>query len=328
MVASRKILVTGAAGFIGSHLVETLLRRGARVTAMVRYNSASSIGNLVFLPESLRAKLTVLPGNIEDSDFVYRAVEGHEIVLHLAALIAIPYSYTAPRSYVRANIEGTLNVLEAVRRHGTRRVVHTSTSEVYGTALRTPIDEDHPLQGQSPYSASKIAADKMAEAYFRSFDVPVVVLRPFNTFGPRQSARAFIPTIVSQALARDEIHLGALSPQRDMTFVADTVEGFILAGTVSGIEGETINLGTGETSSIGDFAKRILQLMRLEKPIVHDKARERPPASEVMRLVAGNAKAARLLGWRPTTSLNDGLRQVIAFIAANRDLYTPTVYTV
>ncbi len=168
----------------------------------------------------------------------------------------------------------------------------------------------------------------MAEAYFRSFDVPVVVLRPFNTFGPRQSARAFIPTIVAQALARDEIHLGALSPQRDMTFVADTVEGFILAATVGGIEGETINLGTGETSSIGDFAKRILQLMRIEKPIVHDKARERPPASEVMRLVSDNAKAARLLGWRPATSLNDGLRQVIAFIAANRDLYAPTLYTV
>ncbi len=328
MVAGRKILVTGAAGFIGSHLVETLLRREARVTAMIRYNSASSIGNLAFLPESLRAALTVLPGNIEDSDFVHRAVEGHEIVLHLAALIAIPYSYSAPRSYLRANVEGTLNVLEAVRRHGARRLVHTSTSEVYGTALRAPIDEDHPLQGQSPYSASKIAADKMAEAYFRSFDVPVVVLRPFNTFGPRQSARAFIPTIVAQALARDEIHLGALSPQRDMTFVADTVEGFILAATVGGIEGETINLGTGETSSIGDFAKRILQLMRIEKPIVHDKARERPPASEVMRLVSDNAKAARLLGWRPATSLNDGLRQVIAFIAANRDLYAPTLYTV
>ncbi len=229
---------------------------------------------------------------------------------------------------MRANIEGTLNILEAVRRHGTCRVVHTSTSEVYGTALRTPIDEDHPLQGQSPYSASKIGADKIAESYFRSFNIPVVVLRPFNTFGPRQSARAFIPTIISQALARDEIHLGALTPERDMTFVADTVEGFILAGTVSGIEGETINLGTGETYSIGDFAQRILKLMRMNKPIIHDKARERPAASEVMRLVSNNSKAARLLGWSPTTSLNDGLRQVIDFIAAHRELYTPAIYTV
>lgn len=328
MVASSNILVTGAAGFIGSHLVETLLQRGSRVTAMVRYNSASSIGNLKFLPASLRAKLTVLPGNIEDSDFVYSAVEGQDIVFHLAALIAIPYSYVAPRSYVRANIEGTLNVLEAVRRHGTRRVVHTSTSEVYGTALRTPIDEDHPLQGQSPYAATKIGADKIAESYFRSFNIPVVVLRPFNTFGPRQSARAFIPTIVSQALEREAIHLGSLTPQRDMTFVADTVEGYIFAGTTPGIEGETINLGTGETYSIGDFAKRILKLMRMDKPIVHDPARERPSASEVMRLVSDNSKAARLLGWYPTTSLDDGLRQVIEFIATNRDLYTPTSYTV
>lgn len=328
MIASSNVLVTGAGGFIGSHLVETLLQRGSRVTAMVRYNSASSIGNLNFLPAPLRARLTVLPGNIEDSDFVYSAVQGHDIVFHLAALIAIPYSYVAPRSYVRANIEGTLNVLEAARRHGTRRVVHTSTSEVYGTALRTPIDEDHPLQGQSPYAASKIGADKIAESYFRSFNTPVVVLRPFNTFGPRQSARAFIPTIVSQALEREQIHLGLLTPQRDMTFVADTVEGFILAGTTSEIEGQTINLGTGETYSIGDFAKRILKLMRMDKPVVHDAARERPGASEVMRLVSDNSKAARLLGWRPTTSLDDGLRQVVAFIAANRNLYTPAVYTV
>ncbi|MBL0405063.1 SDR family NAD(P)-dependent oxidoreductase [Microvirga aerilata] len=328
VVTGKNILVTGAGGFIGSHLVETLLRRGANVTAMVRYNSNSSIGNLKFLSEDLRNKLKIVSGNIEDSDFVFRAVEGQDMVLHLAALIAIPYSYVAPRSYVRANIEGTLNVLEAARRLGTGRVVHTSTSEVYGTARRAPIDEEHPLQGQSPYSASKIGADKIADSYYLSFDTPVVVLRPFNTFGPRQSARAFIPTIISQALVRDEIHLGSLTPQRDITFVADTVEGFILAGIMPGIEGETINLGTGETYSIGDFAQRILQLMEMDKPIVHDAARDRPSKSEVMKLVSDNSKAARLLGWRPTTVLDDGLRQVIEFISANRELYAATTYTV
>ena len=208
MIDGKRILVTGAAGFIGSHLTEALARAGAKVTAMVRYNSVSSIGNLTFLPPGLRDGLTIAAGNIEDSDFVFRSMEGQDIVLHLAALIAIPYSYVAPRSYVRANVEGTLNVLEAARRLQTGRVVHTSTSEVYGTALRTPIDEDHPLQGQSPYSASKIGADKIAESYFRSFDTPVVTIRPFNTFGPRQSARAFIPTIISQALSRDAVHLG------------------------------------------------------------------------------------------------------------------------
>lgn len=328
MIAGKRILVTGAGGFIGSHLVERLIHGGAKVTAMVRYNSASSLGNLAFLPQDLRADLAIASGNIEDSDFVYRAMENQDMVLHLAALIAIPYSYVAPRSYVRTNVEGTLNVLEAARRLGTGRVVHTSTSEVYGTAIRTPIDEDHPLQAQSPYSASKIGADKIADSYHRSFDTPVVVLRPFNTFGPRQSARAFIPTIISQALQRDEIHLGALTPQRDMTFVADTVEGFVRAAVTPGIDGETINLGTGETFSIGDFAQRILGLMGVNKPIVHDMARDRPAKSEVFRLVSDNAKAARLLGWRPTTQLDDGLRAAIDFVSANRGLYAPTAYTV
>jgi nucleoside-diphosphate-sugar epimerase len=203
MWTDKKIVVTGAAGFIGSHLVEALVTAGASVTAVVRYNSSSNIGNLVFLDRKIRDAVRVVSGNIEDTDFIYRAIEGQEIVLHLAALIAIPYSYEAPRSYLRTNIEGTLNVLEAARRYGVARVVHTSTSEVYGTALRVPIDESHPLQGQSPYSASKIAADKLAESYYRSFETPTVTLRPFNTFGPRQSARAFIPTIIAQALGRD-----------------------------------------------------------------------------------------------------------------------------
>lgn len=328
MIDGKRILVTGAAGFIGSHLTEALVSAGAKVTAMVRYNSASSLGNLTFLPQEAREMLTIAAGNIEDSDFVSRAVEGQDIVLHLAALIAIPYSYSAPRSYVRTNVEGTLNVLEAARRLGTGRVVHTSTSEVYGTARHTPIDEDHPLQGQSPYSASKIGADKIAESYFRSFDTPVVTLRPFNTFGPRQSARAFIPTIISQALTRDAVYLGALTPQRDMTYVADTVDGFIRAATMPGILGETINLGTGETFSIGDFAARILQLMKCGKQIMHDVARDRPEKSEVMKLVSDNRKAAQILHWQPATPLDEGLRRTIDFVSEHRALFAVERYTV
>ncbi len=326
MVQGKRVLVTGAGGFIGSHLAEALVRAGADVTAMTHYNALSSVGNLAFLPPEIRARLTIAAGTIEDSDFVARAMEGQDIVLHLAALIAIPYSYVAPRSYVRANVEGTLNVLEAARRLGTQRIVVTSTSEVYGTAIRSPIDEEHPLQGQSPYSASKIGADKIAESYFRSFETPVVTLRPFNTYGPRQSARAFIPTIISQAIARDAIHLGSLSPLRDMTFVADTVDGFLRAATTPGIEGETINLGTGETHSIGDFAHRILALMDCKKPIVHDAARERPAKSEVLKLVSDNRRAASLLGWRPATSLDDGLRAAIEFVRANAGLYAASEY--
>jgi NAD dependent epimerase/dehydratase len=328
MVNGKRILVTGAAGFIGSHLTEALVRAGAKVTAMVRYNSASSIGNLALMPREVRQGVTIAAGNIEDSDFVFRTMEGQHIALHLAALIAIPYSYLAPRSYFRVNIEGTLNVMEAARRLRTERVVHTSTSEVYGTALRTPIEEDHPLQGQSPYSASKIGADKIVESYFRSFDTPVVTIRPFNTFGPRQSARAFIPAIISQALSCDAVRLGALSPRRDMTYVADTVDGFLRAAVMTNILGDTINLGSGEAFSIGELATRILRLMGCSKPIVHDAARDRPEKSEVMNLVSDNRKAARLMQWKPATSLDDGLRRVIEFISMHPELYTSEGYTV
>jgi len=327
MLSSKRVLVTGAAGFIGSHLVEALAARGARVTCLVRYNSASSIGNLELLPPEIKAQITVAAGNIEDSDFVLRAIEGHEIVLHLAALIGIPYSYVAPRSYVRTNVEGTLNVLEAARHCGVGRVVHTSTSEVYGSAKWTPIDEEHPLHGQSPYSASKIAADKLAESYHRSFNTPVVTLRPFNTFGPRQSARAFIPAIIAQALASDTVRLGALTPKRDMTYVSDTVEGFILAATVAGIEGETINLGTGEMFSIGEFAERILALMGSKARIECDPARMRPEGSEVVVLISDNGKARHLLGWQPAKTLDDGLRATIDFIERHRHLYRLDIYT-
>ena len=325
---NKRVLVTGGAGFIGSHLAQALLDLGARVTCLIHYNSLSNIGNLGFLPREQLRQIDIVAGNIEDPDFVMRSVNGQDIVLHLAALIAIPYSYTAPRSYIRTNIEGTLNILEAARRFGTARVVHTSTSEVYGTARYEPIDEDHPLQGQSPYSASKIAADKLCEGYFRSFETPVVTLRPFNTYGPRQSARAFIPTIISQALERDTVHLGSLTPKRDMTFVTDTVRGFVLAATTPGIEGETINLGTGTTESIRDFANRILSLMNHKNQIVTDPERLRPAGSEVMKLISDNGKAARLLGWQPLVEIDEGLRQTIAFVDANRHLYRPDIYTV
>jgi NAD dependent epimerase/dehydratase len=326
MWSGKKVVVTGAGGFIGSHLVEALVAAGASVTAVVRYNSGSLIGNLQFMDEAARKSVRIVSGNVEDSDFMYRTIKGQEIVLHLAALIAIPYSYDAPRSYVRANIEGTLNVLEAARLFDIERVVHTSTSEVYGTALRTPIDEEHPLQGQSPYSATKIAADKLAESYFRSFKTPVVTLRPFNTFGPRQSARAFIPTIVSQALERPEIRLGSLTPERDMTFVSDTVDGFMAAALTPGIDGMTINLGTGETHSIGWFAQTLLELMNVDKPIVQEEQRMRPEGSEVMKLVSDNTLARRRMDWVPKVSLRDGLSRAIEFVKANRGFYNTDGY--
>lgn len=326
MLRSKRIAVTGAGGFIGSHLVEALAYEGANVTAIVRYTANASIGNLAFLPKDMIGGVRVEYGNIEDSDFVYKALDGHDVVLHLGALIAIPYSYAAPRSYVRANIEGTLNVLEAARQGGVGRVVHTSTSEVYGTARRVPIDETHPLQGQSPYSASKIAADKLAESYFLSFGTPVVTLRPFNTFGPRQSARAFIPTIISQAAALPEIRMGALTPERDMTFASDTVAGFLAACTAPAIEGLTLNLGTGETHTIHWFTQRILQLMEIDKPVIEAKERMRPEHSEVLKLVSDNRLAKAKLGWAPRVSLDEGLMRTIRFVSDNPHFYRADRY--
>lgn len=328
MIRGKKVLVTGAGGSIGSHLVEALVEHGAIVRSMVHYDSASSRGNLSFIDPEVERSLEAVAGNIENGDFVYRAMQDVDIVLHLAALIAIPYSYVAPRSDVRTNVEGAVNVLEAARRLGIERVVHASTSEVYGTAQREPIDEGHPLQGQSPYSASKIGADKIAESHFRSFGTSVVTLRPFDTFGPRQSARAFIPTIISQALELDEIELGSLDPQRDMTYVGDTVDGFIRAATQAGIDGETINLGTGAPHSVGDFAQRILGLMGVDKPIRLDPGRVRPAQSEVLKLISDNTKAWQLMSWQPQTELDDGLARTTAFIDRHRDLYRPSIYAV
>ncbi len=279
-LAGQKILVTGAGGFIGSHLAERLVREGARVRAMVHYNALGSRG---WLDESeLRGDMEIVAADITDHDSVRAALRDREVVFHLAALIAIPYSYAAPGSYVHTNVQGTLNVLQAARELGVERMLHTSTSEVYGTARCVPIDEQHPLQGQSPYSASKIGADKLAEAFHYSFGVPVVTVRPFNTFGPRQSARAVIPTIISQCLAgKRTIQLGSLAPTRDMNYVSNTVDGFLAAATAEGAVGQTINLGSGREISIGDLARLIAQLAGVEVELETQEERLRPEQSEV-----------------------------------------------
>ncbi|KFA94646.1 GDP-mannose 4,6-dehydratase [Archangium violaceum] len=326
-VQGAKVLVTGAGGFIGSHLVEALVARGAEVTAMVHYDARPDLSNLEMADSQVRSKLKVLSGNIEDPFFVSSAVAGQDIVFHLAALIAIPYSYVAPASYVRTNVEGTLNVLEAARTHKVKRVVHTSTSETYGTALHTPIDEKHPLQGQSPYSASKIGADKLAESYYLSFGLPVATIRPFNTFGPRQSARAVIPTIISQALSSSPVvKLGALSPLRDLNYVADTVEGFISVAESDQALGEVINVGSGKAISIGDLATLILKLAGVKKEIVCESERIRPEKSEVMTLLADARKAEALTGWKPRVGLEQGLLETIAFIRNHADRFRSDIY--
>lgn len=327
-VMGKKALVTGAGGFIGSHLCAALAAEGVRVRAMVRYNSRNDWGQLEHLGADVLSSLEVLSGDIRDPFFVASAVEGCDVVFHLAALIAIPYSYSAPQTYVETNITGTLNVLEAARRHGTARVIHTSTSETYGTALYVPIDEAHPLQGQSPYSASKIGADKLAESYFRSFGLPVVTVRPFNTFGPRQSPRAVIPNIIIQALAGEPIRLGSLDPVRDLTYVADTVAGFVAAASRDGVVGETINLGTGEGISIGDLVPIVLDAVGADLPVELDAERVRPNASEVFRLISDNRKAADLLKWSPRFSVREGIEAMVPWYRENLGRYKPSLYNV
>ena len=322
----RKVLVTGAGGFIGSHLCEALLALGATVTAMIRYSSRSDHGNLEFLEKESRSALNVVAGNIEDGAFVRNTVAGHDVVFHLAALIGIPYSYVAPSAYVRTNVEGTVNVLEASRQAGVARIVHTSTSETYGTAQYTPMDEGHPLQGQSPYSASKIGADKIAESYYRSFGLPVATIRPFNAYGPRQSARAIIPTIISQALTQSSISLGSLEPVRDFTYVKDTVNGFVAVAASHDAVGSTINIGFGKGITISRLAETILSLMGVHKPVVSTQERVRPAESEVHALVCDNTKAQSECGWKPQWSLERGLVDTIDFVKRHPDQYRPDHY--
>jgi NAD dependent epimerase/dehydratase len=325
--SGKRVLVTGAGGFIGSHLAERLVSLGARVRALVRYTSTGTWGWLDSLP--VKQEIEVVTGDVGDRDSAARAVRGAEVVFHLAALVGIPYSYEAPRSYVRTNIEGTLNLLQAALESEVHRFVHTSTSEVYGTARYVPIDEAHPLQGQSPYSATKIGADKLAEAFHLSFGLPVVVARPFNTYGPRQSARAVIPTIITQCLSGGAVKLGNLTPTRDLNFVTDTAEGFVKAGSSSAAAlGQVVNLGTGREISVGDLAQKIAALAGVPLRIEQESQRLRPENSEVERLCAANARAAELLGWCPQVTLDEGLSRTIDWLKDHRDRYRPGSYAV
>ncbi len=327
--SERKVLVTGAAGFIGSHLVERLVAEGADVTAFVHYNSRSEWGNLELCPAAVRRAIHVVAGDLTDPRSVQEAVEGRHTVFHLGALIAIPYSYHAPASYVATNVQGTLNVLEACRRAGTKRMVHTSTSEAYGTAQYVPMDERHPLQGQSPYSASKIGADKIAESYHLSFGVPVATIRPFNCFGPRQSARAIIPAILSQLLAgRPRLRLGSLAPIRDFTYVTDTVDAFLRIAREPGAVGQVINVGSGRGISIGEVVELAARVCGRPYEVQQERARVRPAASEVQRLVCDNRKARRLLGWKPRVTLRQGLVQVRDYLEANLAAYKTDRYVI
>lgn len=324
----KQVLVTGAGGFIGSHLVETLVRSGAQVQAFVRYNSRGDPGLLSMLPDEIFSQLKITAGDLRDLTALIAAMNTSEIIFHLGALIAIPYSYVHPAEFVESNVVGTLNVLLAGRENAVSKIIHTSTSEVYGTAIYTPIDEDHPLQGQSPYSASKIGADKLAESFYRSYNLPVVTVRPFNTYGPRQSARAVIPTIITQALTRDVIRLGNLDATRDFTYISDTVAGFIAAAEKEGIEGYTINLGAGSEIRVEDIAKEIISLIGKPVEIVIDPVRLRPSNSEVQRLISDNRRAREQLGWLPQVPLREGLSRTIEWISGHLSLFSPHQYRI
>ncbi len=325
----KRVLVTGAGGFIGSHLTELLVREGAAVRAMVHYNSSGTWGLLDQLSPDTLKSVEVIRGDVRDPFFCRRAAEGRSVVFHLAALIAIPYSYVAPADYIATNVGGTLNILEAAREAEVDKVVHTSTSETYGTARYTPIDEAHPLQGQSPYSASKIGADKLAESYFLSFRTPVATIRPFNTFGPRQSARAVIPTIISQlASGADRLRLGSLEPVRDFTYVEDTAAGFMAVAESERSTGEVLNVGAGRGITIGDLAKLAMEIMGRQVEIETEGERVRPEASEVFRLICSADKAKRATGWEPGFSIREGLERTVEYVRSNLHRYKPSIYNI
>lgn len=325
----KKILITGADGFIGSHLTEALLEAGYNVKAFVYYNSFNNWGWLDTIPKEKLDQIEIFTGDIRDPNGVRTAMKGVDMVFHLAALIAIPFSYHSPDSYVDTNIKGTLNILQAARDLKTSRVLVTSTSEVYGTARYVPIDEHHPFQGQSPYSATKIGADRLAESFYRSFDMPISIVRPFNTYGPRQSARAVIPTIISQLLAgKEEIKLGSLTPTRDFNFVKDTANGFIEIAKSDKTIGEEINIATQQEISIGELAQEIINQINPNAKIVCEEQRLRPEKSEVNRLLGSNEKIMRLTNWKPQYTFKQGIEETIKWMRENLDAYKTDIYNV
>lgn len=327
-IQGKNVLVTGAGGFIGSHLTEALVEAGSQVRALVHYNSRNDWAQLQHLPPEVVGAIDIRSGDIRDPFYVNHIVEGIDVVIHLAALIPIPYSYVAPSEFVDTNVKGTLNVLEAARSHETPRLIHTSTSETYGTAVYTPINELHPIQGQSPYSASKIGADKLAESYWRSFETPVVTVRPFNTYGPRQSARAFLPSVLAQALTGDIVRVGSLDPVRDMNYVGDTVRGFLRAAVVPGIEGNTYNLGSGRGVTMRELLDIALAVTETSPTVESEADRRRPEKSEVMELICDPSKAAAELNWNSRVSLGDGIRLTADWMSENLDEFKPSIYNV
>ena len=329
MSMDKKILVTGSDGFIGSHLTEELVKKGYKVRAFVYYNSFNNWGWLDTLSQEIMDNVEIFQGDIRDPNGVEEAMRGVNAVFHLAALIAIPFSYHSPDTYVDTNIKGTLNILQAAKKLQVERVLVTSTSEVYGTAQYVPIDEKHPFQGQSPYSATKIGADRLAESFYRSFQLPVTIVRPFNTYGPRQSARAVIPTIITQLLAgKEEIKLGSLTPTRDFNYVKDTVNGFIEIYNSNKTVGEEINIATQKEISIGELAEELISQINTAAKIICDKQRLRPEKSEVNRLLGCNEKIKQLTLWRPQYSLQDGIKETISFLKDNMDKYKTDLYNI
>lgn len=324
----RAVLVTGAGGFIGGHVVERLVNEGARVRALCRYNSRNERGTLDWLPPEVTAAVEVILGELRDVESVADAVAGTDIVLHLGAQIAIPYSYVNPRDFFEVNVLGSLNVAQAALRHGVSRVVHTSTSEVYGSAQTVPMTETHPLEPQSPYAASKLAADKLMDSYHRSFELPVCILRPFNTYGPRQSARAIIPTIISQALAGSTLQLGSVDPRRDLTFVEDTAAAFVAAATADAAVGRTVQLGVNHDVSVADIVDLVGEILGRELTVETDPRRVRPDASEVVRLISGPFLAREVLGWEARVPLREGLERTIAWIERNADRFRAADYVI
>jgi NAD dependent epimerase/dehydratase len=327
-VEGRSVLVTGAGGFIGGHLTAALIRAGARVRGFVRYNSRNDRGTLDWFEPDIARELEVIFGDVRDVESVSRAFEGSELVFHLAAQIAIPYSYINPRDFFETNVLGSLNVAQATLERRVQHVIHVSSSEVYGTAKSIPITEDHPLEPQSPYAASKVGADKLMDSYHRAYDLPVTVVRPFNTYGPHQSARAIVPTIMSQALASDTLRLGSLEPRRDLTYVTDTAAGLIAAATEASTVGRTIQLGTGHDVSVGEIVEMVSDLAGKPLPVEVEEERIRPPGSEVLRLLSSPALARELMGWQAQVPLREGLARTLAWIEENIHRYRVDEYVV